>query len=84
MGSSAIWCFKGSDVIEIRDGITIDFYTELLHVDPPKVLYGIHTCRQSFEHLESLLIKCSTVHMVGSLLTLCEESAVVLKAFREE
>ena len=26
-GSSAIWCFEGSDVIEIRDGITFDFYT---------------------------------------------------------
>ena len=58
-GSSAIRRFKGSDVIKIRDGITIDFYTELphVHVDPPKVLYGIHTCRPSFEHLESLLMQ---------------------------
>ena len=58
-GSSAIRRFKGSDVIEIRDGITIDFYTELPHVDPLKVLYGIQTCRQSFEHLESLLTQYS-------------------------
>ena len=31
-GSSAIRRFEGSDVIEIRDGITFDFYTGLPHV----------------------------------------------------
>ena len=31
-GSSAIWCFKGSDGIEIRDRITFDFYTGLPHM----------------------------------------------------
>ena len=35
-GSSAIWRFEGSDVIEIHDGIrdriTFDFYTGLPHV----------------------------------------------------
>ena len=31
-GSSAIRCFKGSDVIEIRDRITFDFYTGLPHI----------------------------------------------------
>ena len=30
-GSSAIQCFEGSDVIEIHDGITFDFYTVLPH-----------------------------------------------------
>ena len=30
--SSAIRCFKGSDVIEIHDRITFDFYTGLPHV----------------------------------------------------
>ena len=28
-GSSVIWRFEGSDTIEIRDGITFDFYTRL-------------------------------------------------------
>ena len=31
-GSSAIRRFEGSDVIEIRDGITFDFYTGLPHM----------------------------------------------------
>ena len=31
-GSSAIWRFKGSNAIEICDGITFDFYTGLPHV----------------------------------------------------
>ena len=31
-GSSAKRRFKGSDAIEIRDGITFDFYTGLSHV----------------------------------------------------
>ena len=42
--SSAIWCFEGSDVIEIRDGITFDFYTGLPHIKIPKlsaILYSI-------------------------------------------
>ena len=30
--SSEIWRFEGSDAIEIRDGITFDFYTGLPHV----------------------------------------------------
>ena len=47
-GSSAIWCFEGSDVIEIRDGITFGFYTALPHIKIPKlsaILYSIFsTC----------------------------------------
>ena len=31
-GSSAIWRFEGSDAIEIRNGITFDFYTGLPHI----------------------------------------------------
>ena len=31
-GSSAIRRFEGSDVIEVRDRITFDFYTGLPHV----------------------------------------------------
>ena len=31
-GSSAIRRFEGSDAIEIRDGITFDFYTGLPHI----------------------------------------------------
>ena len=31
-GSSAVWCFEGSDAIEIHDGITFDFYTGLPHI----------------------------------------------------
>ena len=31
-GSSAIRCFEGSDAIEMRDGITFDFYTGLPHI----------------------------------------------------
>ena len=31
-GSSAIWCFKHSKVIEIRDGIIFDFYTGLSQI----------------------------------------------------
>ena len=31
-GSSAIWWVEGSDVIEIRNGITFDFYMELPHL----------------------------------------------------
>ena len=31
-GSSALRRFKGSDMIEIHDGITFDFYTGLPHV----------------------------------------------------
>ena len=47
-GSSAIRCFEGSDVIEIRDGITFDFYTGLPHVhghinDPPTLNYVLST-----------------------------------------
>ena len=34
-GSSAIRRFEGSDVIEIRDGITFDFYTGLPQMVPP-------------------------------------------------
>ena len=32
-GSLAIQCFEGSDAIEIRDGITFDFYMRLPHVE---------------------------------------------------
>ena len=35
-GSSAIRRFEGSDAIEMRDGITFDFYTGL-----PHIYYGI-------------------------------------------
>ena len=40
-GSSAIRHFEGSDAIEIRDGITFDFYTELPHMflQPPLELW---------------------------------------------
>ena len=31
-GSSAIWHFKGSDAIEICDGLTFDFYTGLPNI----------------------------------------------------
>ena len=31
-GSSAVWHFEGSDTIEICNGITSDFYTELPHM----------------------------------------------------
>ena len=31
-GSSAVQRFEGSDAIEIRDGITFDFYMELPHI----------------------------------------------------
>ena len=31
-GSSAVRRFEGSDAIEIRDGITFDFYTGLPHM----------------------------------------------------
>ena len=33
-GSSVIWRFEGSDAIEIRDGITFDFYTGLPRARP--------------------------------------------------
>ena len=36
-GSSVIWHFEGSDVIEIHDGITFDFYTGL----PTYVCWGL-------------------------------------------
>ena len=32
-GSSAVQRFKGSDVIEIRDGVTFDFYTGLPQIE---------------------------------------------------
>ena len=32
--SSAIWYFEGSDAIEIRNGITFDFYAGLPHMSP--------------------------------------------------
>ena len=32
-GSSVIRRFEGSDAIEVRDGITFDFYTGLPHMD---------------------------------------------------
>ena len=32
--SAAIWHFKGSDAIEIHDGITFSFYTGLPHFIP--------------------------------------------------
>ena len=31
-GSSVIWRFKGNDAIEIRYGITLNFYMGLQHV----------------------------------------------------
>ena len=31
-GSSAVQRFEGNDAIEIRDGITFDFYTGLPHI----------------------------------------------------
>ena len=31
-GSSAIRCFEGSNAIEVRDGITFNFYTGLPHM----------------------------------------------------
>ena len=37
-GSSAIRRFEGSDAIEIRDGITFDFYTELPHMYADSVM----------------------------------------------
>ena len=43
-GSSAIWRFEGSDAIEIRDGITFDFYTGLPHVN----LYCMYICCVSY------------------------------------
>ena len=36
--SSVIRRFEGSDVIEIRDGITFDFYTGLPHTCMPDIL----------------------------------------------
>ena len=36
-GSSAIWHFKSSDAIKIRDGITFDFYMGLPHMWPSRV-----------------------------------------------
>ena len=33
-GSSVIWHFEGSDVIEICNGITFEFYTGLPHIVP--------------------------------------------------
>ena len=31
-GSSAIWRFEGNNAVEIRDGITFEFYTGLPHI----------------------------------------------------
>ena len=36
-GSSAIRRFEGSDAIEIRNGITFDFYTGLPHIHVVKI-----------------------------------------------
>ena len=42
-GNSAIWHFEGSDVIEIRNGITVNFYTGLPLIKIP--IYSIFsTC----------------------------------------
>ena len=38
-GSSAIWHFKHSNVIEIRDRITFDFYTGLPHIVVSKLFW---------------------------------------------
>ena len=39
--SSAIWCFEGSEAIEIRNGITFDFYTGLPHISVT-ILRNVH------------------------------------------
>ena len=54
--SSAIQCFEGSDAIEIRDGITFDFYTRLPQMwfscnncDP--IYYGSNMCVNTYKFL---------------------------------
>ena len=39
-GSSAIWHFEGSNLIEICDGITFDFYTGLPHIQSKRI-FGV-------------------------------------------
>ena len=56
-GSSAIWRFEGSDAIEIRDGLTFDFYTGLPHVN----LYCMYIC------CVFLLFKTETLLVVSKL-----------------
>ena len=43
--SSAIWRFEGSNAIEIRDGITFDFYTGLPHMLNVTTPYLLQRCR---------------------------------------
>ena len=38
-GSSAVRRFEDNDAIEIRDGITFDFYTGLPHILPSEGIY---------------------------------------------
>ena len=67
-GSSVIWRFEGSNAIEIRDGITFDFYTGLPHI------YMIRNTRQHFGH-EGTEMKCESQHKKFSTTVLSRTSA---------
>ena len=58
-GSSAIRHFEGSDAIEIRDGMTFDFYTGLPHIHTYIYIHGtgmcvcMCSCTSKWVHLQS-------------------------------
>ena len=61
-GRSAIRCFEGSDVIEIRNGISFDFYTGLPHVvenEQYPIMCFDHTAKLKGCVAELLLILCN-------------------------
>ena len=53
-GSSAIRCFEGTDAIEIRDGITFEFYTGL-----PQAVYTGTT--PVIDHTPKATLLCSKI-----------------------
>ena len=55
-GSSAIWHFKSSNVIEIHDGITFDFYTGLPQSLNKRVFCSL--VKYAVAKLHNLLIEC--------------------------
>ena len=67
-GSSAIRHFECGDAIEIRDGITLDFYTGLPHIfmSAPKLI-GIPKCAQQIR----IYVPCKNRALIQTLTLMC-------------
>ena len=77
-GSSAIWHFKGSNVIEIHDGITFDFYTGLPQSLNKRVFFSL--VKYALAKLHNLLIECCNTILAIAKVVMGTILAVILNS----